>query len=762
MTDATHLTALASSQAPAVETRATSWANDDLGRPDQRKAGQQQVVYDDLEDEWSADEDVDQSTETQEAMREGPLPTSAADEDFANESNDRGHDDEVATPTFSKTQLQQNFDDESAIVGDESRFDVLTSPKLRQSPSLPSMSRPSMLKTQPRQISLRRKTLTSRFQVEQREEHEVSFVANLPGERTMSVSVSVTRPVISSAPMGQIVQSLSSPSKLDPSFMFSELPEFTISGEEEERPSERQLATRLAQHAAAEVNDRYALAVKDLVKTLTDVHETELYWDDVKTLNLHSRSLASLHGLSDFCGGVQCMDVSNNTLNHLDGAPSTIRMLCARSNQISNLTSWNHLANLQYLDIASNRLTNLNGIAGLIHLRELRADNNEVESLDALHQMDGLLKVRLGGNKLVSVDFTNSRLQRLEDVDLSSNRITSVYGLDNLIALNRLRLDGNQLDRAPVLEKDLQHMQTLSLRQCGLHELDVSRMPGLRVVQVDGNSLQRIDGMETLKSLDVVSIRSQSLDENVTIAILEQANHARTINLSGNDISTLSGLVPLLSLQHLEMASVGLQVLPDDFGIRLPNLKTLNLNFNALRDIRPLLNIQRLERLELCGNRLGRLRKSIATLSRLPTLRTLDLRDNPLTQGFYAAHGTVASTSPPSQPPSSIVPRSSHAQSFGPEDVRDEEHTLEATAAAKFRLPPADPAADRHHHARLDAETKLRRRVHQVLLATSCRDLTQADGLPFDKESAMVKDEIWTRLMELGIVRKSGQVASEA
>jgi Leucine-rich repeat (LRR) protein len=760
--DATHLTALGSSQAPAVETRATSWANDDLGRPDQRKAGQQQVAYDYLEDEWSAEEDVDQSTETQEALHEESLPASAADEDFAYESNNRDHDDEVATPTFSKTQLQRNFDDESAIIADKSRFDILSPPKLRQSPSLPSMSQPSILKTQPRQISLRRKTLTSRFHVEQREEHEVSFVANLPGERTMSVSVSVSRPVTSSVPIGQIVQPLSSPSKLDPSFMFSELPEFTISGEEEERPSERQLATRLAQHAAAEVNDRYALAVKDLVKTLTDVHETELYWDDVKTLNLHGRSLASLHGLSDFCGGVQCMDVSNNTLNHLDGAPSTIRMLCARSNQISNLTSWNHLANLQYLDISGNRLTNLNGIAGLVHLRELRADNNEIESLDALHQMDGLLKVRLGRNKLVHVDFTNSRLQRLEDVDLSSNQITSIYGLDNLIALNRLKLDENKLDRAPILEKDLQHMQTLSLRECGLRELDVSRMPGLRVVQVDGNSLQRIDGMETLKSLDVLSIRSQSLDENVTIAILGQANHARTINLSGNDISTLSSLVSMLSLQHLEMASVGMQVLPDDFGIRLPNLKTLNLNFNALRDIRPLLNIQRLEQVDLCGNRLGRLRKSIATLSRLPTLRALDLRDNPLTQGFYAAHGTVSSTNSSSLPPSSIIPRSSHAQFFRPEDVQDEERILEATTAAKFRLAAADTAADKHHHARLDAETKLRRRVHQVLLATSCRDLARSDGLPFDKESAMVKDEIWTRLVELGIVRKSGQVVSEA
>jgi Leucine-rich repeat (LRR) protein len=604
--------------------------------------------------------------------------------------------------------------------------------------------------------------LASRFQAEQREESEVSFVANLPGERIVSVSVNVSRPVSNHPPAGQIVEFPPSPTKEDASFMFSDLPEFTISGEEEERPSERQLATRLAQNAAAEVNDRYALAVKDLVKTLTDVHEAELYWEDVKTLDLHNRSLASLHGLSDFCGGVQCMNVSNNKLSHLDGAPIAIRMLSARSNQISNLTGWSHLANLQYLDISNNCLSDLNGLSELVHLREIRADDNKLTSLGAVYQMDGLLKLRLRNNKLTTVDFTNSRLQRLEELDLCGNQISSVHRLESLTSLKQLKLDGNVLDRAPALERDLQHMQRLSLQGCGLQALDVSRMPELRIVQVDGNCLQRIDGIETLKSLDTLSLRSQRLVPGSIISILEQPNQARTINLSGNDISTLSSLVPLLSLQHLELASVGLEALPDDFGILLPNLKSLNINFNSLRDVRPLLNIQRLEHLELCGNRLGRLRKSIATFSRMPSLQSLDLRDNPLTQGFYVPPGAISSSIPaaPVSVPSSIVPRTSQMQNFfGLDDTSDEDRAREETTAMRFRLLPADAAADKHHHARLDAETKLRRRVHHVLLATSCPNLARADGLAFDKSNAMVKDDIWMRLVELGVVRKSGEAA---
>jgi hypothetical protein len=747
--DGTHLTALTSSQAPIVETRATSWANDDIKRADHNPSAEQQSLA------QGHSEDVESREEPRKQFAD------VAEEYDMDASGDL-HGEKAETTVYSRTQLNHNIYDDSVLDDKTARLGMLSSPKLRQSPSLPSMSRPSMFKTQPRQVSLRRKTLTSRFQAEQREESEVSFVANLPGERIVSVSVNISRPASNQPPAGQIVEIPASSTKEDASFMFSDLPEFTISGEEDERPSERQLATRLAQNAAAEANDRYALAVKDLVKTLTDVHEAELYWEDVKTLDLHDRSLASLHGLSDFCGGVQCMNVSNNKLNHLDGAPISIRVLSARSNQISNLTGWNHLANLQYLDISKNCLSNLKGLSGLVHLREIRADDNEITSLDAVYQMDGLLKLRLRRNKLRTVDFANSRLQRLEELDLCENEISSVHGLESLVSLKQLKLDGNRLYRMPELGKDLQHMHTLSLQECGLQELDVRRMPELRVLRLDGNRLRRIDGIENLKSLDTLSLRSQKLSPGSAIAILEQTNQARMINLSGNDISSLSELTPQLSLQHLELASVGLETLPDDFGIRLPNLKSLNINFNSLRDIRPLLNIQRLEHLELCGNRLGRLRKSVATFSRMPSLRSLDLRDNPLTQGFYVPPGTICSSSPTASAPapSSIVPRTSHMQTlFALDDISEENRAAEETTAMRFRLLPADPAADKHHHARLDTETKLRRRVHHVLLATSCPKLAHADGLVFDKSNAMVKDEIWTRLVELGVVRKSGKAA---
>src|SRR6202012_5859041 len=82
-------------------------------------------------------------------------------------------------------------------------------------------------------------------------------------------------------------------------------------------------------------------------------------------------------------------------------------------------------------------------------------------------------------------------------------------------------------------------------------------------------------------------------------------------------------------------ANCGLANLPENFGLAAPNLRAVNLNFNALKDLRPLLNIKRLTSLFAAGNRLTRLRKTMAVLAKLMHLEVLDLRGNPFTLGFH-------------------------------------------------------------------------------------------------------------------------------
>lgn len=746
------LTVFASSQQPQeqAETRATSWSDEELAKLSTLgKARAQPLAYVAAQATLALRSERAKAMpeETDEEVSALVFPSPPGQQipvDAASVAKDALNGRNQASPS-KKPMIVDDLREDTAL-DEGSDIEELESPKLRQSAARqPFPPRPSY-RNATREISLRRRTLTNKFnEAEAHEQSEVSFVAALPGERMMSVSLSVSRPITTRHSQQQVNQLQSSPCKGESSWMLSDLPEFTVHEEDVQGPSERALATRLARHAAVEVDDRYALAVKELVKTLTDVQADEPFWEDLKQLDLRDRSLVSLYGLDDFCTRIQDMDVSSNALTHLEGAPSTIRRLIARSNHLSSLTCWQHLSNLQYLDISRNHLDSLRGLSHLVHLREICADDNQISDLDGITELDGLLKLRLRRNRIQQVDFTGFQLFRLSQLDLTSNDISSLTGLQGLPALTTLKLDQNPLQQVSVMELQMTGLTSLSMQRCGLDSLDVSGVPHIQALFVDDNRLANIGGLGTLKHLETLSMRRQCLPEATSISVFHVPMEARVVRLSGNAIPALQLQHSFLNLQELELASTGLQELPDDFGLRMPNLRSLNLNFNALKDLRPLLNIQKLETLNVCGNRLGRLRKSVATLAKMASLRSLDLRDNPVTQGFY---------SPVMISESNMLSR---LQSIDP--AEEDEHS-ELMEKAKHGLSRLDADQDRHHQARLDENTKLRRRVYELLLAHSCRSLTHVDGLGFDKASAHVKDRVWERLVELGIIRKSREAGT--
>jgi hypothetical protein len=54
----------------------------------------------------------------------------------------------------------------------------------------------------------------------------------------------------------------------------------------------------------------------------------------------------------------------------------------------------------------------------------------------------------------------------------------------------------------------------------------------------------------------------------------------------------------------------------------------------------------------------------------------------------------------------------------------------------------------------LDYETRIRRRVTEMMLANLCRNLRELDGLRFDKARVLVKDDIWERMLLLGVIQR--------
>lgn len=257
--------------------------------------------------------------------------------------------------------------------------------------------------------------------------------------------------------------------------------------------------------------------------------------------------------------------------------------------------------------------------------------------------------------------------------------------------------------------------------------------PRLESLYVDRNSLTSVPGLEHLRYLRTFSAREQKVeseaDVETCVGNLMRNSEVRNLYISLNSARGLEISQHLLNLQRLELASMGLKELPNDFGQLTPNIRSINLNFNSLRDLRPLLNIKRLSELLLAGNKLERLRANAMVLGKLGTLSKLDWRDNPLSLRFYA-------------------PASENRIMSLRHKPSDEQ------ATDRFVLPGGDADADEQYLSRLDYETRIRRRATEMMLANFCRNLRELDGLPFDKARVLVKDDVWERLLYLGVIQR--------
>ena len=297
-----------------------------------------------------------------------------------------------------------------------------------------------------------------------------------------------------------------------------------------------------------------------------------------------------------------------------------------------------------------------------------------------------------------------------------------------------------------VVPNPLPSLETLDISNSALSSLSITNFPNLRRLYLDQNRVSQIVGLSTHKTLSTLSWRSQSLPSSTEIDY-HSAHNITSLHLSGNAFAIFAPSTPFFNLSTLELASTGLQNLSLDFGLQCPNLRVLNLNYNALHDLRPLLGIARLHKLYLAGNRVSRLRRTAAVLQHLSLeFAEVDLRNNPLTVGFYTPQTAnllghksekriVLSTGP----------------AMADEDDLDDDTTAKAGDA--YLLPRLDREADASARERLDEDTKLRRRVYEMLLVASCKELCMLDGLEVDKKEIGQRDEVWDRLKELGILR---------
>ncbi|EEH48942.2 uncharacterized protein PADG_05021 [Paracoccidioides brasiliensis Pb18] len=615
------------------------------------------------------------------------------------------------------------------------------------------------------------------------------------------------------------------------SFHLAPLSDFSLNQMDESMRLEvSYIAERTHPSSLRQVHGTFALATQDLVKHITDTEPYEPYWEHLRRLDLRGKGLITLHRLKDFCSRLEELDASDNNIGQVSGVPSSVRSLKIPCNCLTNLTSWGHLGNLQYLDVSGNKLEDLDAFAGLVHLRSLKADGNRIRNIRGVMGLNGLLTLNVRGNLVREVDFGEGELTRLINLDMRDNRISSVRNIRFIKTIEKLDLRGNQIQHFESSEV-LHCLHSLNLSNNYIVKIDIRNFPNLHLLYADKNHLSTITGLEQCHYLDVLSLREQSLPSSSQQSDIDRlpvidfdisaALSLRKLYLSSNllspDLLAPPGGCP--SLQFLDIASCALQELPSQFGMCFPNLRVLNLNFNALADVGELLGLRRLGRVSLIGNRIARLRRLCQILrsvgGRCGALTDVDLRENPITLGFYPApvtgsgrmwrdeagrlvgakkhkykrlhvHGHSGE-----ERQLQVRGRDGENEDEGEEDVgfmslggctdiarkgfRESRVADDADSADgekveieiddQYTVPPANIIADRKYVMHLDEATRLRRRVVELMVqAAAAGRLKVFNGLPVcggddgdgdrGRSGCVRKDEVWRRLEELGVLKK--------
>jgi Leucine-rich repeat (LRR) protein len=489
------------------------------------------------------------------------------------------------------------------------------------------------------------------------------------------------------------------------------LPDFTMHQDDPEHPERSFVDERAHAKALKQAHGVLALVRDSLIKAITDGEPSELYWDQIGVLDISMKGLISVHSLDEFCPNLVRLDVSGNAITHLNGIPSSLRGLQISKNALSSIVAWEGLRNLQFLDISGNRnIENLDGFSRLHHLHHLVAKNCSITNMDGIQHLDCLMDIDLSGNKLTAVDFRDTGLLLLKHLDLSSNCLEQLSHIDRLKHLLMLDVSNNKLSEiTPANRRGPKLLDDFAAENNQLTTFNFKRFPALRFALLDGNKISRVHGLSKARKLERLSLRSQEGQTDLVNHILCTPNDCRSITLSNNPVPGGHLMLPELphhSLFELELAGCSIAILEKGFSQAYPNLRNLNLNHNAINDISYLQGMPKLQRLVLVGNRIRRMRRTCLVVGRLPSITILDIRDNPLTLGFH----------PPSSPGVAIE-----------------------ITESKWRRS-------------LDENTKMRRRLTELLLAENCKQLQSLDALEFDRSKVLRKEEIWKKCEERGAV----------
>lgn len=385
-------------------------------------------------------------------------------------------------------------------------------------------------------------------------------------------------------------------------------------------------------------NVTFSQTNKELVSLITGSTD-EVAWESITAIDMSDKNIERVENLEEYLPAVRTVNLSNNKLKFIDGLPSCLSDLNVTRNGLGNITSFRKFHDLHVLNASFNDLESPIGLSHNVNLTELNLTGNRIKSLRGLQSLSGLVTLKLSRNRLSgSLNLLDFDLHSLKELDISENRIQALNGLEALENLRVLNVNENRLT---TLGCSFRHvsMKKLLCKSNELTSLDVEKFPFLRVLRIDGNRFDNIDGFHKLKYLQEVSLKCQK-NSSVIRQIVSSADKLSAIDFSGNvdllDLVPSPGTNLFSNLNNLNLSAVGLQKLPEDFGTTFCNVRILNLNFNRLNDLLGMSKLEQLKKVMLLSNNIANMKGLLMSLQKSRrTLKSLDLRLNILNTKYY-------------------------------------------------------------------------------------------------------------------------------
>ncbi|KAJ2162536.1 Leucine-rich repeat protein [Coemansia sp. RSA 552] len=422
-------------------------------------------------------------------------------------------------------------------------------------------------------------------------------------------------------------------------------------------------------------------------------------------LDLSGSGIRNLAGLSQITSRLEAICLSGNKLQSLAGLPMGLVSLRAPSNWIrfsptdrNKFVFARELPHLEEIDLSANEISDIGVFSNLRHLRVLDISRNRIDSLEGLRGCRRLLHLRMRDNNLTAFDLEPAEAPLLTTLDLVNNRLRVVpSAIADFAQLTKVNMMKNDLEWIELCGPAAESLRELRLsenplivrRAGGIVDLDMwmAKYPGLRTLYMDVCNVRQmcrsgedssppVDDLNSMQSLfgegsGWPSLFNLSLRGNALRAPLEIdfacLCHLKNLYTPDTLVTLPRSLPQMNHLLQLVMCNAGLDRLPENMGMALPNLKLLDVSSNPeLVDFTPIVQMAgSLEVLRCRAVGFGGLSDVVAGgamhgriggnqdagdeqamlrwLSKLRRLRRLDMRFNKCTADLYAAPPLPAS-----------------------------------------------------------------------------------------------------------------------